>query len=209
MKYQYIAVEGNIGVGKTTFVNMLSQYLDCKLVLEEFEDNPFLKKFYQNPERYALSLDMFFMAERFHQLSESISPELFSPLVISDYFFLKSKFFAKNNLSQEEFILFNRFSDIALNNLPAPQLLVYLHSSVDRLQENISYRNRVYERNISNQYLLNIQNIYFDFFKVNKSLTILILDVENVDFIKDTKAFNKMKDLLQQNYDTGVYRFKI
>jgi deoxyadenosine/deoxycytidine kinase len=209
MKYQYISVEGNIGVGKTTFVNMLSPYFDCKLVLEQFEDNPFLKKFYQHPERYGLSLELFFMAERFQQLSESISPELFSPLVISDYFFLKSKFFAKNNLSNEELILFNRFADIALNNLAPPQLLVYLHSSVDRLQENISYRNRSYEQAITDEYLLNIQNIYFDFFKKERSFPILILDVENVDFVKDQIAFNKMKDLFQQNYSNGVHRFKI
>ena len=209
MKYQYVAVEGNIGVGKTTFVNMPSKSLDCKLVLEQFEDNPFLKKFYKNPDRYALSLEMFFMAERFHQLSESISPELFSPLVLSDYFFMKSKFFAKNNLSQEEFILFNRFCDIALNNLPQPQLLVYLHSSVERLQENISFRDRAYEKDISNQYLLNIQKFYFDFFKVNKTLPILILDVENVDFVKDKLAFKRMSDLIEQYYDAGTYRFKI
>jgi deoxyadenosine/deoxycytidine kinase len=209
MKYQYISVEGNIGVGKTTFVNMLSQHLDCKLVLEQFEDNPFLKKFYEHPDRYALSLEMFFMAERFQQLSESISPELFSPLVISDYFFMKSKFFAMNNLSDEELILFNRFADIALNNLVVPELLVYLHSSLDRLQENISHRSRSYEKDISNDYLLNIQNIYFDFFKMDRSFPILILDVENVDFAKDQKAFDKMKELFMKTYTPGVHRFKI
>ena len=209
MKYQYISVEGNIGVGKTTFVNMLSQHLDYKLVLEQFEDNPFLKKFYEHPDRYALSLEMFFMAERFQQLSESISPELFSPLVISDYFFMKSKFFAMNTLSDEELILFNRFADIALNNLVVPELLVYLHSSVDRLQENISHRSRSYEKDISNDYLLNIQNIYFDFFKMDRSFPILILDVENVDFAKDQKAFDKMKELFMKTYTPGVLRFKI
>ena len=209
MKYQYIAVEGNIGVGKTTFVKMIAKSFNCKIILEQFENNPFLEKFYENPDRYALSLEKFFMAERFRQLSDSNKIELFSPFIVSDYFFMKSKLFAQNNLSKEELFLFNRFSDMALNNLPQPQLLVYLHSSVSRLKENINHRNRSYEQDLSQDYLLSMQKLYFDFFKIKKDYPVLILDVENIDFVKDISAFNKMVELINNDYSNQVHRFKI
>lgn len=209
MKNQYITIEGNIGVGKTTFVKMLSQSLNCKMILEQFEDNPFLKQFYDQPDRYALSLELFFMSERFQQLSDSVQIDLFSEQVISDYFFMKSKLFAKNNLSEQEFLLFSRFADIALKNLAKPDILIYLHSSVSRLKENIDYRSRAYEKNISEKYLLDIQHLYFDYFKKKQDFPILILDVEHVDFVKDKHAYQKMLEIIQNTYSLGVHNFKI
>ena len=137
MSYQFITIEGNIGVGKTTFSKMLAKELSYRIVLEEFADNPFLPKFYNQPERYAFSLELFFMAERYRQMGDLREQDLFSKGVVSDYFFVKSKLFAENNLSDDELLLFNRLSDIALNNLPKPDLIIYLHSDVKRLQKNI------------------------------------------------------------------------
>jgi deoxyadenosine/deoxycytidine kinase len=209
MSYQFIAVEGNIGVGKTTFSNMLSEKLGCKLLLEEFADNPFLPKFYKNPERYAFSLELFFMAERYRQLGEVRDQDLFSKGLVSDYFFVKSKLFAKNNLSDDELLLFNRLSDIALNNLPKPDLILYLHSDVSRLQQNIHKRGRDYEQDISDNYLLDIQNKYFDFFKKQTDYPVLIVDVSDKDFVTDTSTFDKLIKLTEQYYEKGIHRIII
>jgi len=206
MSYQFIAIEGNIGVGKTTFSKMLSKKLDCKLILEEFADNPFLPKFYKNPERYAFSLELFFMAERYRQLGEVRDQDLFSKGLVSDYFFVKSKLFAKNNLTDDELLLFNRLSDIALNNLPKPDLILYLHSDVNRLQQNIYKRGREYEQDISDDYLLNIQQKYFDFFKKQQDYPVLIVDVSNKDFVTDITTFNKLVELTEQAYEKGIHR---
>ena len=124
MSYQFITIEGNIGVGKTTFSKMLAKELSYRIVLEEFADNPFLPKFYNQPERYAFSLELFFMAERYRQMGDLREQDLFSKGVVTDYFFVKSKLFAENNLSDDELLLFNRLSDIALNNLPKPDLII-------------------------------------------------------------------------------------
>jgi len=209
MSYQFIAIEGNIGVGKTTFSKMLSDKLGCKLILEEFADNPFLPKFYKNPERYAFSLELFFMAERYRQLGEVRDQDLFSKGLVSDYFFVKSKLFAKNNLSDEELLLFNRLSDIALNNLPKPDLILYLHSDVDRLQQNISKRGREYEQDISDSYLLDIQNKYFDFFKKQQEYPVLVVDVSDKDFVTDESTFNSLLKLCNQTYEKGIHRIII
>jgi deoxyadenosine/deoxycytidine kinase len=206
MSYQFIAIEGNIGVGKTTFSKMLSKKLDCKLILEEFADNPFLPKFYKNPERYAFSLELFFMAERYRQLGEVRDQDLFSKGLVSDYFFVKSKLFAKNNLTDDELLLFNRLSDIALNNLPKPDLILYLHSDVNRLQQNIYKRGREYEQDISDDYLMNIQQKYFDFFKKQQDYPVLIVDVSNKDFVTDISTFNKLVELTEQAYEKGIHR---
>ncbi len=209
MNYQFIAIEGNIGVGKTTFSNMLSGKLGSKLILEEFADNPFLPKFYKNPERYAFSLELFFMAERYRQLGEVRDQDLFSKGLVSDYFFVKSKLFAKNNLSDDELLLFNRLSDIALNNLPKPDLILYLHSNVSRLQQNIQKRGRDYEQDISDNYLLDIQNKYFDFFKKQSDYPVLIVDVSDKDFVTDTYTFDKLVSLTEQSYEKGIHRIII
>ncbi|MBL6658133.1 MAG: deoxynucleoside kinase [Flavobacteriales bacterium] len=209
MSYQFIAIEGNIGVGKTTFSNMLSEKLGYKLILEEFADNPFLPKFYKNPERYAFSLELFFMAERYRQLGELRDQNLFSKGLVSDYFFVKSKLFAKNNLTDDELLLFNRLSDIALNNLPKPDLILYLHSNVNRLQQNILKRGRDYEQDITDTYLLDIQNKYFDFFKKQTDYPVLIVDVSDKDFVADKFTFHKLVKLTEQTYDKGIHRIII
>ena len=209
MKHLYIAIEGNIGSGKTTFSEMLAEQFQCKLILEQFSDNPFLPNFYEQPERHAFPLELFFMAERYQQLGELTSGDLFVTQVVSDYFFMKSKLFAQNNLKEDELLLFNRLSDIALKNLPKPDLLMYLHSDVNRLQENICKRGRDYEQNISDEYLLQIQERYFDYFKKQKDFPVLIVDVSKVDFVEDALVYQKMVSLLEKKYEVGLHRISL
>jgi deoxyadenosine/deoxycytidine kinase len=209
MNYQFITIEGNIGVGKTTFSKMLADVLNYRIVLEEFADNPFLPKFYEQPERYAFSLELFFMAERYRQLGDLRDQDLFSNGVVSDYFFVKSKLFAENNLSDDELLLFNRLSDIALKNLPKPDLIIYLHSEVSRLQENIKKRARSYEQNISDDYLLDIQNKYFDFFKKHTDFPVLIVDVSDVDFVNQPNVFHQLVNLTSNSYSKGLHRISL
>ena len=209
MSYKFITIEGNIGVGKTTFSKMLAEELGYRIVLEEFADNPFLPKFYNQPERYAFSLELFFMAERYRQLGDLREQDLFSKGIVSDYFFVKSKLFAENNLSDDELLLFNRLSDIALNNLPKPDLIIYLHSDVKRLQENIKKRGRSYEQNISNDYLSDIQNKYFDFFKKHIEFPVLIVDVSEVDFVNQKDIFERLVALTAKSHQMGMNRISI
>tara|TARA_B100000524_G_scaffold335863_1_gene225366 strand:- start:519 stop:1151 length:633 start_codon:yes stop_codon:yes gene_type:complete len=209
MSYKFITIEGNIGVGKTTFSKMLAEELGYRIVLEEFADNPFLPKFYNQPERYAFSLELFFMAERYRQLGDLREQDLFSKGIVSDYFFVKSKLFAENNLSDDELLLFNRLSDIALKNLPKPDLIIYLHSDVKRLQENIKKRGRSYEQNISNDYLSDIQNKYFDFFKKHIEFPVLIVDVSEVDFVNQKDIFERLVALTAKSHQMGMNRISI
>ena len=158
MQYKYIAIEGNIGSGKTTLATMLSADFNVRLMLEEFAENPFLPKFYEAPDRHAFPLELFFMAERYHQLRNLQEQDLFQPQIISDYFFIKSKLFAHNNLQNDEMQLFNRLFDIMYSSLPKPDLLVYLYADIGRLQQNIKKRGRHFEQNISDTYLQSIQD---------------------------------------------------
>ena len=209
MRHPFIAIEGNIGSGKTTFSEMLAEQFQCKLILEQFSDNPFLPKFYEYPERHAFPLELFFMAERYQQLGELTSGDLFATQVVSDYFFMKSKLFAQNNLKEDELLLFNRLSDIALKNLPRPDVLLYLHSDVNRLQLNIRKRGRDYEQNISDEYLLQIQERYFDYFKKQKDFPVLIVDVSKVDFLEDNLVYQQMITILEKEYEVGLHRISL
>ena len=209
MNYQFITIEGNIGVGKTTFSKMLAKELGYRVVLEEFADNPFLPKFYNKPDRYAFSLELFFMAERYRQMGDLRDQDLFSKGIVSDYFFVKSKLFAENNLSDDELLLFNRLSEIALKNLPKPDLIIYLHSSVRRLQKNIRKRGRSYEQNISDNYLFDIQNKYFDFFKKYNEFPVLVVDVSEVDFVSNANVLKQLVGLTKESYENGINRISL
>lgn len=204
MLYSHIAIEGNIGSGKTTLATMLANDVDARLVLEQFADNPFLPKFYSDPEKYAFPLELFFMAERFHQLKNLKEQDLFKPQIVSDYFFVKSKLFAQNNLKKDEMQLFNRLFDIMLSSLLKPDLLVYLYSDVERLQQNIKNRGRDFEQNISDEYLRNIQDKYLDFLRKQSNFPVLLLDVTNVDFVVDKNIYDKIYELIFVEYSVGV-----
>lgn len=204
MLYSHIAIEGNIGSGKTTLATMLSNDIDARLVLEQFANNPFLPKFYSDPEKHAFPLELFFMAERYHQLKNLKEQDLFKPQIVSDYFFVKSKLFAQNNLKKDEMQLFNRLFDIMLSTLSKPDLLVYLYSDVERLQQNIKNRGRDFEQNISDEYLQNIQDKYLDFLRKQSDFPVLLLDVTFVDFVADKNIYDKIGELIFVEYNVGV-----
>ena len=204
MIYNHIAIEGNIGCGKTTLATMLSSDINARLVLEQFADNPFLPKFYSDPEKHAFPLELFFMAERYHQLKNLKEQDLFKPQIVSDYFFVKSKLFAQNNLKKDEMQLFNRLFDIMLSSLSKPDLLVYLYSDVERLQQNIKNRGRDFEQKIPDEYLQNIQDKYLDFLRKQSDFPVLLLDVTNVDFVADKNIYDKIGELIFVEYSVGV-----
>ena len=203
MKSKFIAIEGNIGVGKTSLAKKIAKDYNSELILESFSNNPFLPKFYKDPEKYAFSLELFFMSERYHQLKKTWSGDLFFSNKISDYFFMKSKIFAKTTLKDDELVLFDKLFEIMLSSLPYPDLLVYIHSDIKRLQENIHLRGRDFELNIDDSYLEALQNNYFDYLKKQKKSPVLILDVTKVDFVNDNKVYEKIKNLISEEHQLG------
>ncbi len=205
MKYKHIAIEGNIGSGKTTLARMLSTEYEVRLILESFADNPFLPKFYKEPEKHAFALELFFMAERYHQLKNLQEQDLFQPQMISDYFFVKSKLFAKNNLKHDEIQLFNRLFDIMFSSLPKPDLVIYLYADIGRLKNNIKKRGRDFEQDISNAYLQDIQAAYLDFLKKQNDFPVLVLDISEVDFVAEPSVYSSIKKLLNLSYEKRIY----
>ncbi|CAL1519558.1 deoxynucleoside kinase [Chitinophaga sp. MM2321] len=209
MRYKFITIEGNIGAGKTTLANMLSQHFAAKLILEEFADNPFLPLFYDRPQQYAFPLELFFMAERYKQLKEMLqTQDLFSDVVISDYLFIKSLLFAKINLPEEEYSLYQKLFDIINPQLVQPELLIFLNAPVDKLQENIRNRNRSYEQQIPDEYLLSVHDMYMQYIKQHPVRT-LVVDTTKTDFLRQPKAFENLLLALEKEYDPGVHYLKL
>lgn len=205
MKYNFVTIEGNIGAGKTTLAHLLSKHFNARLVLEQFADNPFLPKFYENPQQYAFPLELFFMAERYKQLKELVQQkDLFQNLTISDYLFTKCLLFAKVNLSEEEFRLYQRLFDIMYQQLIQPDLVIYLHAPVNKLQQNIRKRNRPYEQNIPDDYLFNIQETYTNYIRQHRLKTIVI-DVSSADFLGNDKHLQTVLDALEKEYPEGQH----
>ncbi|MFZ9588816.1 MAG: deoxynucleoside kinase [Chitinophagaceae bacterium] len=205
MKYKFITIEGNIGAGKTTLASLLANKLNARLVLEEFADNPFLAKFYENPAQYAFSVELFFMAERFKQLKDLLSQQdLFQNITVSDYLFTKCLLFAKVNLPVDEFRLFQRLFEMMQPQLLQPDLLIYLHAPVHKLQENIKKRNRSYEQNIKDDYLFEIQQTYTHYIKQHSFKT-LFVDASNVDFIKNPEYLDIILAALDRDYTEGQH----
>lgn len=209
MNYHFITIEGNIGSGKTTLAHMLARHLNARLILEQFADNPFLPKFYENPGQYAFPLELFFMAERYKQLKELVhTSDLFQTVTISDYLFTKCLLFAKVNLPEEEFRLYQKLFDIIHSQLVHPDILVYLHAPVSRLQQNIRKRNRPYEQGIPDEYLFNIQEAYTNYIRQHNIKTIFI-DVGNADFLGNAKHLQVVLDALEKDLDEGQHYFTL
>lgn len=205
MRYRYITVEGNIGAGKTSLATMLSQEYGGKLILEQFADNPFLPHFYKNPTQYAFPLELFFLAERYQQLKDiAQSPDLFNQHVVSDYLFAKSHLFASINLAEEEMKLFNRLAQIMQTSLPDPELLIYLHTPVPKLLENIAKRGRAYEKDITDEYLTEIQDGYFELFRSLPSLRIVVIDMAGLDFVNSRKDLDAILDVIHEDHSPGT-----
>lgn len=205
MNYHFITIEGNIGAGKTTLAHLLSKQLNARLILEEFADNPFLPKFYENPQQFAFPLELFFMAERYKQLKELIhTKDMFQSVTVSDYLFTKCLLFAKVNLPAEEFHLYQKFYDIINPQLLQPDILIYLHAPVNRLQSNIKKRNRTYEQSIPDDYLFNIQETYIQYIKQHHIKT-LFIDVSNADFLGNELHLKTIVDALEKEYEDGQH----
>lgn len=208
--YQYIVIEGNIGAGKTTLSKMLAEDLDWRLILEEFSDNPFLPLFYDDPERHAFSVELFFMTERHKQLQTQLSQgDLFQQGVIGDYFFLKTLLFARNNLTQEEYRLFQRLFSILNATFRKPEIIVYLHRPVPELLANIQKRGRSYEQEMQGEYLKEIQEAYFGFFKAENEIPILVIDMHEKDFIGHEATYLAIKSLLEKDYSPGIHHVQL
>ncbi|MEA2040919.1 MAG: deoxynucleoside kinase [Bacteroidota bacterium] len=208
MQNKFIVVEGNIGAGKTSLTNMISEQYSAKAVYEAFADNPFLSKFYKEPERYSFQLELSFLAERFQQLKSELSNrDVFKSLIVSDYYFSKSLIFAQSTLSGDEYALYRKIYSIIYSSLPKPDLYVYLYKTSDQLLENIKKRGRDYEQDIKADYLNDIQSGYFDYFKQNQELTFLVIDTNFVDFINNKEHYNKIRSLIfDEEYSHGVHR---
>ncbi len=197
-KYNYIAIEGNIGAGKTSLANMMSDEFNAKVVLERFADNPFLPKFYEDNERYAFPLEMSFLADRYQQLTDDLAQfDLFKNFIVSDYYIFKSLIFAQVTLQKDEYKLYRKMFDLMYKEITKPDLYVYLYQNTDRLLENIKKRGREYEQNIEADYLQKIHDGYSNFIKTEPDLNILIIDVSDLDFVNNTEDYqfiiNKIK----------------
>ena len=205
MKYSFITIEGNIGAGKTTLANLLSKHFNARLILEEFAENPFLPKFYENQEQYAFPLELFFMAERYKQLKDLLqTKDIFQQVTISDYLFTKCLLFAKVNLPNEEFRLYQKLFDIINPQIVQPEILIYLHSPVNKLQGNIKNRNRHYEQNISNDYLFSLQETYTNYIKQHNIKT-LFIDCSNADFVNNEAHLAIIINALDKEYEDGQH----
>ena len=209
MKYHFITIEGNIGAGKTTLSHLLARHFNARLILEQFADNPFLPKFYENPAQYAFPLELFFMAERYKQLKELVhTGDLFQSVTISDYLFTKCLLFAKVNLPDQEFLLYQKLFDIIHSQMIQPDILIYLHAPVSKLQSNIRKRNRSYEQHIPDDYLYNIQEAYTHYIRPYNIRT-LFIDVSNADFLGNEAHLKVVLDALEKDYDEGQHYFTL
>jgi deoxyadenosine/deoxycytidine kinase len=206
IKYNYVVIEGNIGAGKTTLAARIADQFNAHLVLEHFADNPFLPKFYSDPEKYSFPLELSFLASRYKQLKEELVPQdLFKSFSIADYYFMKSLVFASSTLTGDEYNLYRQIFYIIYGSLPKPDIYVYLHLNTERLLENIERRGREYEKSITREYLRKIENSYFSFFKQNPENKYLVLDVNNLDFVSNESHYSKVIDaIFFDDYPVGL-----
>jgi deoxyadenosine/deoxycytidine kinase len=196
-RYNYIVIEGNIGAGKTTLATMIAEKYNGRLMLETFADNPFLPKFYQDPDKYSFPLELSFLASRYKQLNEELGfTDLFKSFTVADYYFMKSLVFAASTLKGDEFNLYRQIFYIIYGSLPKPDIYVYLHIMPERLLSNIMKRGRPYEKGITQEYLQKIQDSYFTFFRQNPENKYLIIDANNLDFVRREDHFIKITDVI-------------
>ena len=197
VRYNYVVIEGNIGAGKTTLATRISEEYNARLILEHFADNPFLPKFYNDPEKYSFPLELSFLASRYRQLKdELVAQDLFRDFTITDYYFMKSLVFASSTLTGDEYNLYRQIFYIIYGSLPKPDIFVYLHLSPEKLLGNIEKRGRSYEKSITRDYLQKIQDSYFSFFKQNPDQKYLVIDVNNIDFVANNGHYRKLVDAI-------------
>ncbi|MEI6049595.1 MAG: deoxynucleoside kinase [Bacteroidota bacterium] len=206
IRYNYVVIEGNIGAGKTTLAGRIADQFNARLILEHFADNPFLPKFYHDPEKYSFPLELSFLAGRYKQLKEELVPQdLFKSFTIADYYFMKSLVFAASTLKGDEYNLYRQIFYIIYGSLPKPDIYVYLHLNTDRLLQNIERRGRIYEKSITIEYLQKIQDSYFSFFRQNPENRYLVIDINEIDFVANENHYSKIVDtIFFDNYPVGL-----
>lgn len=206
IKYNYVVIEGNIGAGKTTLAERISDQFNAHLILEHFAENPFLPKFYNEPEKYSFPLELSFLASRYKQLKEELVPQnLFKSFTVADYYFMKSLVFAASTLHGDEYNLYRQIFYIIYGSLPKPDIYVYLHLNTDRLIHNIEIRGRNYEKSITREYLQKIQDSYFSFFKQNPGNKYLVIDINDIDFVANESHYTKVIDtIFFDDYPVGL-----
>lgn len=206
MHYRFITIEGTIGAGKTTLAKRLAADYNGKLILEQFEDNPFLPRFYEDPERHAFPVELYFMAERFQQLKKLLSEaDMFSAFTVSDFLFQKSLIFAQQNLTDNEAKLYRMLFDIINPTLPKPDIVLYLYAPVDKLLANIKTRGRDYEQNIEAEYLQKIQNAYLEYFKLQQNMRIVLLDTTELNWVEREQDYRDVVQLLNKDFEPGLH----
>ncbi len=191
---RYIAIEGVIGAGKTTLARMISEKLSADLILEQFEENPFLEKFYDDRKRFAFQTQMFFLVNRYKQQQQLKQQDLFSSITVSDYIFDKDKIFAYLNLSTEEVKLYENIFPLLERDIPKPDLVIFLQCSIDRLMSNIKQRGRKFEKNLTRQYLAELSEAYNNFFFKYNNTPLLIVNTSEIDFVNSESDFKELYD---------------
>jgi deoxyadenosine/deoxycytidine kinase len=206
---QYTIVEGLIGIGKTTLVKMLGQSRDARLVFEQFEENPFLEKFYEDPDRYAFQTELSFLASRYKQQQSIQSRELFSTITIADYMFQKNRIFAGLTLKGDELALYDNIYRIMHEQAPQPDLIVYLTAGMEQVMNNIRKRGRSYEQNISVDYLSALNQAYKSYLSTYKSCPVAFINCQGVDFVKEETSFQQLQYIILEKDFTGVQSFEL
>lgn len=191
---RYIAIEGVIGAGKTTLARMISEKLSADLILEQFEENPFLEKFYDDRKRFAFQTQMFFLINRYKQQQQLKQQDLFSSITVSDYIFDKDKIFAYLNLSTEEVKLYENIFPLLERDIPKPDVVIFLQCSIDRLMSNIKQRGRKFEKNLTRQYLAELSEAYNNFFFKYNNTPLLIVNTSEIDFVNSESDFKELYD---------------
>jgi len=208
---KYVAIEGNIGAGKTTLAKKLAKEYNANLILEQFADNPFLPKFYKYPDKYSFHVELSFLASRYKQLVNELPyKDLFKTFTIADFYFSKSLIFARATLSDNEFKLYREIFNIIYKSLPSPDIFVYLHEEPKKLKQNIIKRGREYELEIDENYLQEIQDSYFKFMKENQNHIYIVIDVAGKDFVNYTLNYQKIKSVIfDSNHYKGMNYYRI
>jgi len=211
IKYNYVVIEGNIGAGKTTLATKIADQFNAHLILEQFAENPFLPKFYNDPGKFSFPLELSFLASRYKQLKEELEPQnLFKSFTVADYYFMKSLVFAASTLSGDEYNLYRQIFYIIYGSLPKPDIYIYLHLNPEKLLRNIEKRGRSYEKSITLNYLRKIQDSYFTFFRQNPENKYVVIDVNEIDFVANESQYNKLVNaIFSIDYPAGLNKVDI
>ena len=205
MIYRFVCIEGNIGAGKTTLAKLLAEEFGGSIILEKFDDNPYLSKFYEEPEKFALQLEVSFLLERYQQLNRILSePNIFSNFSVTDYMFEKCLLFAKINLNKTDYQLYRHFFHLVSKKIPKPDIIFYLHADPTQLAKNIKERGRSYEQGISKVYLNRIERMYFEYFKQNHDFKVVVVYVNNIDWVSNAFAYKQLLGLFDKEYKNGI-----